>query len=267
MRVAICFYGLIGGKSKKFGEGEQLDPIEAYNFYKKNVFSQLSNYDIFIHSQSYEAKEKLLEIYKPKSYIIEKRKNFILNAITNFSLIKYVFFFPFRYILSFLKKKKYDLDIKKNFLRCKNSYSRWYSTKKTIELMNEHQKLNQFEYDLVFLTRLDVAFLTPFKFDEINKEKMTVSHHNDIAAPRNDYKAEIKKNNRTHEKGLSDLWFLTNPKKMLEFSMLYNHLNKYLISPHMSSYQHVNFLNLELNFYKFRSLDFEPIRRLNKSEE
>ena len=96
---------------------------------------------------------------------------------------------------------------------------------------------------------------------------MTVSHHNDIASPRNDYKTEIKKNNRTHEKGLSDLWFLTKPKKMLEFSKLYDHANKYLISPHMSSYQHVNFLNLELNFYKFRYLDFEPIRRLNKSEE
>ena len=52
MKVAICFYGLVGGKSKKFGKGEQLDPIEAHYFYKKNVFSQLSNYDIFIHSQS-----------------------------------------------------------------------------------------------------------------------------------------------------------------------------------------------------------------------
>ena len=52
------------------------------------------------------------------------------------------------------------------------------------------------------------------------------------------------------------------PKKMLEFSKL---LFRNILS--MSSYQHVNFLNLELNFYKFRSLDFEPIRRLNKSEE
>ena len=72
--------------------------------------------------------------------------------------------------------------------------------------MNEYQKLNQFEYDLVF-NYFIVAFLTPFKFDKIDRDKMTVSYHNDIVSPRNDYKTEIKKNNRTHEKGLSDLWF------------------------------------------------------------
>jgi len=267
MKIAICFYGLVGGKSKKFGAGEQLDPREAFKYYDMNVFSQAQNYDVFIHSQSFSAKEKLLEIYKPKSFLIEKRRNFTFHAIINYAFLRYILSSFYKLIMNFFKKNKKEFQIKNTFLRCKNNYSRWYSTKKSVELMYKYQKLNNFEYDLVLLTRLDVAFLTLFNFNKIDKNKMTVSHHNDIPGPRNNYKEEVKKNNRTSEKGLSDLWFLTNPKQMFEFSKLYDRLNQYLISPHMSSYQHVNYLNLDLNFYKFRNIDFEPIRRINKSDE
>ena len=41
MKVAICFYGLVGSATSKYGSGENLDPTIAYKYYKKNVFSNL----------------------------------------------------------------------------------------------------------------------------------------------------------------------------------------------------------------------------------
>jgi hypothetical protein len=57
MRIAVCFYGLVGGAQKKFGKDTSLNPKLSYKFYKKNVFEYLKNYDVFIHSQSFEFKE------------------------------------------------------------------------------------------------------------------------------------------------------------------------------------------------------------------
>ena len=37
MKVAVVFTVWLVA-NQKFGKGEQLDPIEAYHFYKKNVF-------------------------------------------------------------------------------------------------------------------------------------------------------------------------------------------------------------------------------------
>ena len=39
MRIAVCFYGLVGSAQKKFGKGKSLNPKLSYKFYKKNVKS------------------------------------------------------------------------------------------------------------------------------------------------------------------------------------------------------------------------------------
>ena len=82
MRIAICFYGLVGSKDKKYGKGTLLDPQVCYNYYKKNVFFNDHELDIFIHSQSYESKDKILKVYNPKLYLIEKQKNFFKNFVS-----------------------------------------------------------------------------------------------------------------------------------------------------------------------------------------
>ena len=76
MRVAVCFYGLVGSAQRKFGKGNSLDPELSHKFYKKNVFKYLKNYDVFIHSQSVEFEEDLKNLYVPKLYCIEKKKKF-----------------------------------------------------------------------------------------------------------------------------------------------------------------------------------------------
>ena len=39
MRIAICFYGLVGSVNNKNGQGQSLDPLIAYNLYRDNIFN------------------------------------------------------------------------------------------------------------------------------------------------------------------------------------------------------------------------------------
>lgn len=263
MKIAICFYGLVGSKDKKYGKGEALDPLISYEYFKKYILENNNQAKIFIHSQSYNHKNQLIKIYNPKKFLIEKQKNFFWKTIFNKKMI-------IKLIKCFIQfknfSKNYD-DYRKSFKRCKNLLSRWYSTKKVVGLKKEYELENNIEFDLVMLTRLDMAYFSKFEFEKISKKKLTVPNHNDVSAPRNNYQVQIKKNNRTLEKGISDFWFISSSKNIDRFSRLYDFFSNYNISSHVSSFQHAKFLNLDLNFYKFRGIDHEAIRRLNESSE
>jgi hypothetical protein len=256
MRIAVCFYGLVGGAQKKFGKDTSLNPKLSYKFYKKNVFEYLKNYDVFIHSQSFEFKEDLKKLYVPKLYCIERKKNFFFKAIFNFKFLRILFY-------SIIKLSQ----LRQRFNRGLNGYSRWYSTKKVIELKKKYERENNFKYDLVFLARLDWAFIKPFKFNKKMSNYFVVSHHNDVPSPRNNYKSKIKKNNKTFKNGLADYWFISSSKNIDKFSKLYDKIKDYHLSPHISALQHIKKLNFKLKFYKYRGLDHEALRRLLKSEE
>ena len=255
MKVAICFYGLVGSSQHRYGVGKNLNPKISYNYYKKNVFKYLKNYDVFIHSQSIEEKKKLIKLYKPKLSFFEKKRNFFFKVITNFSILKLM--------ISRLVKNK---GIREPYDRSFANYSRWYSTKKVIELKQKFEKKNNFKYDLVFLTRLDWAFITKFKLKKNMSKYFILSHHNTVPSPRNRYKDKIKKDNKTFVKGIADYWFITSSEKMNKFSNFYNHLNSYDLSPHYGSLQYLRKLNFKMKFYKFRGLHHEAVRRINKSK-
>ena len=256
MRVAVCFYGLVGSAQKKFGKGASLDPKLAHKFYKKNVFKYIKNYDVFIHSQSIEYIEDLKNLYSPKLYCIERKKFFFFKIITNLKFIRILFFSIFKFS-----------KLKQRFLRGLNGYSRWYSTKKVIELKKKYERENNFKYDLVFLTRLDLAFITSFYFNKIDGKFLTVPNHNDVPTPRNNYMQKVQLNNKTYEKGISDFWFISASDNIDKFASLVNRFKKYNISNHISSLQHSKYLKLKLQFYKYRGLDHEAIRRLKFSKE
>ena len=267
MRIAICYYGLVGSKNKKYGKGELLDPKICYEYYKKNIFQNEHKIDIFIHSQSIEFKKQLLRLYEPKLYKIEEQKKFFFKTILHKKIIYEFISFPLKCLIKKHKAHQLLTKFKNKFLRCLNLWSRWYSTQEVIDLKCEYEKKNKFKYDLVMLTRLDLAFLTKFDFDTISSNHLTVPNHNDVPSPRNNYNQNIKKNNLTYEKGISDFWFVSSSKNIDSFSRLYNHFWNYNISSHNSSYEHAKKMNLKLDFYKYRGIDHETIRRINNSEE
>ena len=268
MKIAICFYGLVGSSTNKYGLGKELDPSIVYQYYKKNVFKNLTDFDVFIHSQSIEKKNKLKKLYKPVAYKIEYQKNFFFNTITHPQVLLALIFLPYTIFKNLiLKKNNLSKNFKSKFVRCYNSYSRWYSTKEVIDLKKKHEIENNFKYDLVFLTRLDLAFITSFNFNKIDGKFLTVPNHNDVPSPRNNYKQKIQLNNKTNEKGISDFWFISASDNIDKFASLVNRFKKYNIGNHVSSLQHSKYLKLKLQFYKYRGLDHEAIRRLKFSKE
>ena len=260
MKIALCFYGLVGSTNLKYGIGKPLNPKICAKLYKKNIFKFNPKIDVFIHSQSYGFKDSLNKIYLPKKSLIEKKRSFFWKA----------FFHPKVLISILICLKKLDFefnDFKDKHKRTINAFSRWYSTKKVIELKKNYENEKKINYDIIFLTRLDWAFLKPLKISKLMKKKLVVSNHNDVPSPRNKYKSKIKKNNRTFEKGLADYWFIGGNKIINKFSEIYDRKYFYDISPHISSLQHTKFYNLKLSFLGYRGIDHELMRRLKKSSQ
>ncbi|MDB3972304.1 hypothetical protein N9400_02585 [Candidatus Thioglobus sp.] len=261
MKVALCFYGLVGGITGKNGKGKSLDPKIAYELYKENILDQNNQVDIFIHSWSYDFKDRLIALYEPKKACIEKQIDFQTKArgfqnkfpsiAAKIKLIFYKIFNNNAY-LEFI-----DLKEKELFRAC----SRWYSSKKSLDLKKEYEKENGFKYDAVMITRLDVGFFTNLQFNNYDIQYFYAPYRNDAPSKENNFTA----NKKNHFKGsqFQDLWFFSNSDNMDKFSLLYDYIENYGVSPHVSSREHVDvFIGKEkVRYTMYRWFDYEMIRR------
>ena len=266
MKIALCLHGLVGSRSSKYGLNKNINLKIPHHYFKKNLISINRNVDIFLHSQSYEAKNELIHLYKPKSFKIEKIKDFSFSIkhphLKRLYILKIKSFFEsFVGIRSSKNKIRYLIN------KSKASYSRWYSFKEVINLMRIYEKKKNFKYDIVFITRYDLIIKKKFYLNLLNKKKFTVSHHNSVPAPINNYMTQPKKDNKTSTKGFSDLWFASNSENMFKFSKLFDQIEKYPISNHFSSYHHAKRLKFKIDFKFFRYFDYELWRRLKMSKE
>lgn len=227
MKIAICFYGLHPDECWK-------DKIKkndlCYKFWYENVL-RLNDCDIFMHSFS-KKREELLK-YKPKKYLFEDTEYFDNNIVD--------------------KEKKqyyYNKYNKKGELIPTLLYVS-YGIKKTLELMNEYSNENNIEYDLILLSRIDVCWLKPLIFGELNTNKF--------------YTAIWGKNNYYSIKFDDFLayWFISNKEMILKFSKIYEYIYKYFedtYSWHKITKLHVaSFLKDDYIEYKFNDIDNNPI--------
>jgi len=261
MKVALCFYGLVGSKVGKNGQGEDLDPKIAYELYKKNIIDKNDQVDVFIHSWSYDHKDRLTDLYKPKKACVENQVDFQTKA-SNFknkfpayrAKIKLMFFKVFNKnaYLKLINLKEKELF---------RAYSRWYSSKKSLDLKREYENEKGFKYDVVMITRLDVGFFSELVFDKYNMKYFYASHRNDAALKSNNYNA----NHLNHDEGNTflDLWFFSNSDNMDKFAILFDCIENYEISPHRSSREHVDsYIGKEkIQYTLYRWFDHELIRR------
>lgn len=228
MKVALCLFGLVGGKVGKGGKGGNIDYKIAYDYYKKHILDK-NDVDIFIHSWSQEAAKGIKKIYHPKKGIFEKQKRF-----------------------AWVDRRKND--------QKHRAYSRWYSSKKVIQLKQEYEKEKNFTYDWVMVSRLDLAFFTDVIFKNYNNQYFYASHWNDAVRPE---EGRFKANKKNHYKGRGflDLWFFSNSEMMDNFSTLYDQRKKYNISPHISSREHVDSFTNKVRYVFYRWRDHELVRR------
>lgn len=260
MRIALCFYGLVGSKIGKNGKGESLDSTIAYEYYKKHIIDVNDEVDVFIHSWSVDAKDKLIELYKPKKEVIEKQIEFpeYKNHPKKIGAFKTKIKL---FSMKLFKRNEYDEWIYKREQESFRAYSRWYSSKKALELKKEYEEENSFKYDAVMITRLDCAFFTDMDFSKYDMNYFYASHRNDPPAKKRNYQANYANHNKDFE--FLDFWFFSNSQIMDEFAKLYDNIQTYDISPHASSKQHVDKVigKEKVKHTLFRWFDHEMIRR------
>jgi len=263
MKIALCLYGLTGSSTNKWGLGTPLDPSIAYKYYVKNLIkaNPNDNVDIFIHSQSKNFKKKLENIYQPKMSIIEKQKDFTY-AVKKHPSIKY----SLSLITFFLDLFKFFYTFKSPFaqkkiriLKLTNCYSRWYSTKILIDLKKKYEKKKNFKYDMVFVSRLDMALLKPFRIRTFSKSKLTISHSNYFYRDIKDqsYKASKKIIDNV---GAYDFWFIGPSNIIDKFGVIFNRIEKYNINPHFAVLQHCEHMGIKIAKKMYRFIDYELLR-------
>lgn len=256
MKIAICFYGLVGSMEDKNGQGKPLNPEIAFNLNKKNLF-QDNDVDIFIHSWSIEQRDTLLALYKPKEWLIEPQVEFNDNEklLNNTSLYERISM----KIKKFSDLQEYKSLEAKKIQEIQRARSRWLSTKKVLELKQQNEKRIGRTYDFVMLLRLDVGFYTKLDFSKLDQKHLYVSNWNDYPNKQNNF--NVSKRNNNKGKGFLDFWFLGNSKILDHYATIYDNLNKYHINPHRTAFQIAKLNRIPIKYILYRWMDFEMIRR------
>lgn len=146
MKVALCLHGLVGSIKGKNGDlkGGSDKVLElSYKHNLENILGQ--NVDVFIHSWSTELENEIVNLYKPKKYLIEPQIEFEIPSF-----------------------------IKANHRRAFAHLSRWYSYSEAVKLKADYEKVNDFKYDLVLVQRFDLCWNVAIPYIELDTEVLYV---------------------------------------------------------------------------------------------
>ena len=198
-KIALCFHGIHGGESTgknyhstDFEKGENNSSIRVLETSHKYLYENIikhNDVDIFFHTWDVNLKDKMVELYKPKKYLVENQRKFSIPD----------------YVGTHSMGGGYDEK------RGQAHYSRWYSFKKSNELKEEYEKNNKFKYDLVMQSRLDLCWT-----EKVDFQKEFDSNYFYTSTPIHSGKVE-----------LPDRWFVSDSYKMDKFSKLYDLINDF----------------------------------------
>ncbi len=233
MKVALCLFGNVGYKQKLGGNNPE--ELETYNFTvpTKSIKDNISlphKADVFIHSWSQEHKNTLNDIFSPIKSVYEEPRNFSKHVLH-----------------------------KKNFIQ-----SRWYSEFQSNNLKKKFEQENNFTYDLVVHSRLDIIW---FNKIILNRKPNTLfaSHWNTTL---NDNKlGPFNRENVYQGHALHDWWFYGDSQTMNNLSNIYKH--RYLLylqnnrtwNGHRFPYLKSVNQKSNIEFVHYRGFDFELYRR------
>lgn len=192
MKIAFCLVGIVGGTHGKNGIGNDIDFVVCADNYKSNIFVG-HDVDVFIHTWSIKHQKPIVRIYQPKASLFEPQ-------------------------IEFDAEGPYGQD---RFRSC----SRWYSTKKVLELQKTYAETHNITYDYIMVSRFDIMWDKPIDFGQLNKNKFYLSNWNDWAKNRNQ---KSKKSNASYPNGkmkrYMDLWFIGNQNHMNTLASTYDNI-------------------------------------------
>jgi len=251
MRIAICLFGLIGGKSDKNGKGESVDIAYARKGFSE-AFERAYDVDYYIHTWSDSYHEELMAAYTPEKIVSEPVLDFDSEAWKMFVRDK----IGMRLYLKTITSGRDFLNVEA--VAAYRAYSRWLSTKRAFNLVPDELVSG---YDFIVSARLDLEFFNPIMFpNNLKENELLVSHWNDARIF--GQREKVNQINHSEEKhGFMDLWFAGRPRAMRKFCLLHDLYYEYESSPHKSSYQHCYKSGLIPRYFLYRGYDYEIVRR------
>ena len=143
-KIAICLRGLATGESKR----SSVRGFEGWPSIVRHII-QDHDVDVFCHSWSVDAKERIINTYNPRTYLIEEQ-----------------IIFDEHY-----SKEQDGNKNTKNLWSPHVALSQLYSLCKGIEMKSRYEKKLEFKYDYVFCLRYDMHFLDDFDYSILEREK------------------------------------------------------------------------------------------------
>lgn len=197
-RVALCLSGLVG-TTAKFGAGTAVDYTLAYESFRQNIFDDTVDVDVFIHSWSVTHQEALTALYAPVSAVFERQIDFG----------------------SHLTPRQFA------------AFSKSYSNKQVVALKQRYEREHGFEYDWVFLTRLDISIDKKVDYDAIDNRYFYVN------GPRQPHGARCRcwfcdQTNPNH--CVNDLVFFSHSMDMDVFATLFDSLEEVAVTSRWSNH-------------------------------
>jgi hypothetical protein len=210
MKIALCLKGNVGNR-RKYGLGKMSLELAnlGFNHWKENLLA-LNDTDVFFHNWNPEFEKELIEMYNPRSHICEKQINFPNCPSQRHFAIK----------------------------------SSFYSCKKVVDLMASYSNLNNIKYDVVVLSRFDLALQKPVNFIKENLDLDRVYHHGPDPIHQYMPKDSIihtihngqccNRNSELYEVG--DLFFVASSSNIYKLTRIYDNLDK-MMGPSVSSHR------------------------------
>jgi hypothetical protein len=289
MKIAVCYYGRPGQYTDQFGNRKNVDLLELQDMLLSVL--DCKEVDFFAHCWHSSANNNVFNGMDLASSIVESQIDFSPDVLkwSNDFLSRKNLFYIFR-------QERKEVDFSTFMFNYKSRVkSRWYSTLKSLELMNNYSKINKKKYDFVLLVRYDCVFKT-----KLNLKKLEA---NFIYLGSSSYYWRRRKNNfgksslinfifisivdflrsdtslffsqpnfytsitslfSLNPVHLSDPFILASQENIMVFSEMYEECNKYLPSPHSSIYEHLVRLDMskDIRFYLTQWEDYDLYRQL-----
>ena len=204
MKIAYTINGLIGGfvgrNSSTSDKSKDSTIILEYvsNLLNKNVIEP-NNADVFVFTWHTDFEDELNKFLKPTSLKLQKQIDFEI----------------FDHLRGPDEK------------RVNNTLSRWYGFREVINLVRQHEQVNNFKYDLVVNARFDICWNRPIDLGKLDNNKFHIPWHPDIPKYGWPY-MHVDSARRIHGTDeILDHIFASNSDSMLSYTTMYENLYDY----------------------------------------
>ncbi|MBT4209043.1 hypothetical protein HOE22_12005 [Candidatus Woesearchaeota archaeon] len=252
MRIAISLSGYVGWVNGSYNPNKGVDSkksnidnlvevnpkLSYFSIMEKIVEPNDYNVDFFIHTWNDNRKDELNKLYQPKSIVAEPQDPFDKGELDDFGI-------------------KYRNGMRhNNRFRC---YSKFNATYKVLKLVREYELKNDFKYDVVLTTRLDVIYNSVLNFSDYDLNKLWIGDWH------------IRGGVSTKER-FNDIIYFSNSDIMNGYVTEYKNINKFSqdnpyrndlpTDPHylFRLYSEAITKNIEMFWVQDKNKDYEIVR-------